>query len=304
MNPAPGSPEDSRPEKVARTAATVAALLALGKVAAALATGSLSIWASALDSFMDTLASGTNAMALRLSRREPTRIYAFGYGKIQSLALLLQGMFITVSALSLGWTAVRHLQEPHELRVLDAGIGVMAVTAAISFLLTRHLRGEAARTSTPLLDADALHYTGDIWANGAAMAGLLLERWTGEPRMDPLFSIGIAAWILKGALGVIGRAVSELLDHGLPEAEIARVAEVVARYAPEVRGFHDLRTRRSGHRRYFDFHVVMRPDLTFVRSHEVTDGIVKDLEALWPGADVTVHSDPEPDARLPYAGQG
>ena len=85
---------------------------------------------------------------------------------------------------------------------------------------------------------------------------------------------------------------------------MAGVGEVVGRYAPDVKGFHDLRTRRSGHRRYFDFHVVIRPDLSFVQTHVLTDAIIKDLEALWPGADVTVHADPQPDARLPYGGQG
>ncbi len=294
----------ARAQRAAGIAVATASLLAAGKAAAALVTGSLSIWASALDSLMDALSSGTNAMALRLSRREPTRVYAFGYGKIQSLAMLLQGLLITGSAGGLAWTAIRHLQEPRALQALDWGVATMAATAGVGILLTRYLRREAEQTSTPLLSADALHYSGDIWANAAALAGLLLGSWTGEHRLDALFSIAIAVWILKGALAIASRAVGELLDHGLPEEEIARVAEVVGRYAPEVKGFHDLRTRRSGHRRYFDFHVVMRPELTFARAHELTDRIIQDLEALWPGADVTVHPDPESDPRLPYAGQG
>lgn len=299
-----GDPQAGHAQRAAWVAAATAGSLALLKLAAGWLTGSLAVTASSLDSLTDTLASGTNALAIRWSHREPTRMYAFGYGKLQALAGLLQGAFITASGLGLAWAAADRLGQPRALSEPGFGITAMLVTAAVSAALAAYLRRSAGRTGTPLLEADALHYASDLWANAGAVAAILLEHFTNWRFWDPVISLLLVAWILRGALKVAAGAISELLDHGLPEAEAARVAEVVARYAPDVRGFHDLRTRRSGHRRFFDFHVVIRPDIPFVKAHFLTDRIIQDLEAAWPGADVTVHPDPEPDARLPYGGQG
>ncbi len=299
-----GQSDPARAQRAAAFAAVAAGGLALLKLGAGFLTGSLAVSASSLDSLMDTLASGTNALALRWSRRDPTRVYAFGYGKVEALAGMLQGAFITASALGLAWAAVERLRTPRTLQALGIGVAAMLVTALASAGLAAFLKRAAGETGTPLLEADALHYASDLWANAGALLALGLGHVLGWRWADPLISLALVAWILRGALRVAGGAVSELLDHGLPEAEVARVGEVVGRYAPDVRGFHDLRTRRSGHRRYFDFHVVIRPDLSFVETHAIADRIIQDLEALWPGADVTVHTDPQPDARLPYGGQG
>ncbi len=146
--------------KLATTASVLTALLLIvGKTAAWLLTGSISVLASLVDSLMDAAASIINLVAVRVSLQPPDEEHRFGHGKVEPLAALAQAAFIAGSAVFLVLHAVDRLMHPRPIEDVTVGIAVMgfAVTAtAVLLLIQRHV---IRRTRSTIVRADSLHYT-------------------------------------------------------------------------------------------------------------------------------------------------
>jgi ferrous-iron efflux pump FieF len=277
----------------ARLSIAAAAFLIALKTATGLLTGSISVWASLLDSTMDIFASAINFYAVRAASAPPDEDHRYGHGKAESLAGLFQSFVITASGLFLLREAVRRILTPHPTEEEWLGVGTMAVACAVSVALVARLRTVAAKTDSPALAADAVHYATDVYTNGAALFALLvvaLTRWT---LADPLISILISGFILYSAFEVARDSVNVLMDRRLPRRIDAQVASVVGRFRGEgVVGFHDLRTRRSGSHKFIDLHLEMDGDQTLRQSHDLTVRVIRAIQTEIPRSRVQIHTDP------------
>src|SRR5215218_7619415 len=202
----------------ARLSVAAAAFLIALKTLTGVMTGSISVWASLLDSAMDIFASAINYFAVRAASVPPDEDHRYGHGKAESLAGLFQSFVIGVSGLVLLWEAVRRIITPHPTASEWLGVGTMAVACGVSIALVKRLRLVARQTDSPALNADAAHYATDVYTNGAALAALLLVAVTGWTLADPLISIVISAFILKSAFDVARDSVHVLMDRRLPRA--------------------------------------------------------------------------------------
>jgi ferrous-iron efflux pump FieF len=278
----------------ARLSILAAAFLILLKTATGWLTGSISVWASLLDSLMDIFASVINYFAVRAASRPPDEDHRYGHGKAESLAGLFQSFVITVSGIFLVREAVRRVITQQQTASEWLGAGTMAVAAAVSVALVTRLRAVARKTDSPALAADAVHYATDVFTNGAALVALLvvaLTRWT---LADPLISLAISAFILYSAFEVGRDSVNILMDRRLPREIDRKVADVVERFKREgVLGFHDLRTRRSGSHKFIDLHLEVERDLSLVAAHDLTERVIRAIKAEIPRSRVQIHTDPE-----------
>ena len=277
----------------ARLSVAAAAFLIVLKTATGYLTGSISVWASLLDSTMDIFASVINYFAVRAASRPPDDDHHYGHGKAESLAGLFQSVVITVSGIFLIREAVRRVVTPHATALEWVGVGTMAVAGAVSVALVARLRKVARETDSPALNADSVHYATDVFTNGAALVALLVVALTGWTLADPLVSILISAFILWSAFEVAREAVDVLMDRKLgPEVDDA-VAAVVERFRDRgVTGFHDLRTRRSGSLKFIDLHLEVTADKSFVRAHDLTVRVIRAIEKEIPRSRVQIHTDP------------
>jgi len=156
-------------------AATLAAL----KLGAGLAINSIGLISAAADSLMDVLVSGLNLFSIRIAESPADEGHPYGHGKVENLAGLAQGGLI---ALVGGWVifeAVRRFIRGVLPEHTEWGLVVMAISIAVSWLITKHLRRVAVQTDSVVLLADSLHYATDVWTNGGVLAALLLFRLTG-----------------------------------------------------------------------------------------------------------------------------
>jgi ferrous-iron efflux pump FieF len=277
----------------ARLSIAAAAFLILLKSATGWLTGSISVWASLLDSTMDIFASVINYFAVRAASRPPDEDHLYGHGKAESLAGLFQSFVITVSGIFLIREAARRVATPHVTALEWVGVGTMAVAGAVSVALVARLRKAARETDSPALAADSVHYATDVFTNGAALVALLVVALTGWAPADPLISIVISAFILWSAFEVARDAVDVLMDRRLgPEVDEA-VASVVGSFRDRgVTGFHDLRTRRSGSLKFIELHLEVTSDKSFVRAHDLTERVIRALEKEIPRSRVQIHTDP------------
>jgi len=277
----------------ARLSIFAAAFLIVLKTATGWLTGSISVWASLLDSGMDIFASTINFFAVRAATRPPDEDHTYGHGKAESLAGLFQALVITVSAVFLIWEGIRRLLAPRPTDSEIIGIGTMITAMLVSFALVARLRYVARITESPALRADAMHYASDIYSNAGALCALLLVWLTNWQLADPLFSIAISLYILRSAIGVGHESIDVLMDRRLPPMIDEQVATVVKRFAPHgVVGFHDLRTRRSGSHKFIDLHLEVERQQSLEEAHALTVRVLRAIEAEIPRARVQIHTDP------------
>ena len=277
----------------ARLSILAAAGLIVLKTLTGVLTGSISVWASLLDSAMDIFASAINFYAVRAAAAPPDEDHRYGHGKAESLAGLFQSFVISASGLLLLLEAVRRVIKPHPTEDEWLGVGTMAVACGVSFALVARLRSVARKTDSPALAADAVHYATDVYTNGAALFALLLVAVSGWTLADPLISILISGFILYSAFEVARDSVHVLMDRRLPRAIDKQVAAVVERFRREgVVGFHDLRTRRSGSHKFIDLHLEVEADQTLQQAHDLTVRVIRAIQQEVPRSRVQIHTDP------------
>lgn len=278
---------------VARLSILAAAFLIAIKTITGFLTGSISIWASLLDSAMDIFASTINFIAVRAASRPADEDHTYGHGKAESLAGLFQAAVICASGLFLIYEAIQRIRTPREINSEGLGIATMVIAMVVSIALVARLRRIARKTESPALSADAVHYASDIYTNLGALVALVVIALTDWKLIDPIASIGISLYILWSAVTVARDAIDVLMDRRLPIEIDEQVAEIVSRYRDEgVFGFHDIRTRRSGSQKFIDLHLDVERSMTLEAAHAVTVRVLRDIEAEIPRAFVQIHTDP------------
>jgi ferrous-iron efflux pump FieF len=285
--------EEAAKISAARLSMLAAASLILLKTATGFLTGSISVWASLLDSAMDIFASAINLVAVRAASRPADEDHAYGHGKAESLAGLFQSVVIAASGAFLIWQAVRRLAFPYETKSEWIGIITMLVAIVVSVALVRRLRRVARETESLALRSDATHYASDIFTNSGALLALLIIVLTGWQQADPVISIMIAIYILWSAVSVGRESMDVLMDRRLPIEIDERIAEIVNRYRDRgVLGFHNLRTRRSGAEKFIDLHLEVERDQRLQEAHDITVQVLRAIEAEIPRSRVHIHTDP------------
>ena len=285
--------------------AGLAVLVALGlatiKFAAGLLTGSIGVLASAADSLMDVFASSVNFLAIRFADEPEDRSHRFGHGKVEGMAGLFQGLVIGVSAIYLIYESVRRIVHGSPIETAAVGIAVMVVSLVATGLLVHRMRRVARDTESLALEADSLHYLADVLTNGAVLVGLVAYLFFDVTWVDPVASLLVSAALIWTVVHVLRESFDNLMDRELPDEERAKIREIAETTVPGILGVHDLRTRRSGARRFVVLHVEIDRQISFEESHRLSEEVVRAVEAGLPYTRVTVHADPWPPEREDYA---
>jgi ferrous-iron efflux pump FieF len=286
------SHKNGRLLKLATYASVATALLLVGvKFAAWLATGSLSILASLIDSLMDVMASFINLMAIRYSLNPADDDHSFGHGKAEALAGLGQASFIAGSALILLMHGIERLASPVPIQAVGLGIGTMLFSILATIILIAFQRVVIQKTNSTAIRADSLHYATDLLTNVFTILALLLTRFSWGQIMDPLFSILIALIIFHSAWKIGHEAVQLLMDQQLPLDQRESIQQIVLGHH-DVLGMHDLRTRQSGQIAIIQLHLDLNADLPLSQAHSIGKDVEDLIRQSFPGADVTIHQDP------------
>ncbi|MHC4379525.1 MAG: cation diffusion facilitator family transporter [Planctomycetota bacterium] len=284
-----------RRSATAKTTVKVALGLVVMKAVTFLYTGSSGVLGSSLDSLFDVLASLLVLWAIITAERPADADHPWGHGKAEGLAALFQSLFILFSGLGLAVHTVNRFlyQENYSLDMPWVGVGVMAVSSVATIWLVRRLRTVARETGSPALAADSKDYTSDLMMNLAVIVGLVLA-WLldGVLWPDLLVGLGISLMILNTAREVFLSSVEILMDRGLRPREASAILSTVSRFAPQVSGFHDLRSRHSGADIFLELHLDLDRHMSFVEAHDLSEEVGVAIEKALPNSTVTVHADP------------
>uniref|UniRef100_UPI0028ACF935 cation diffusion facilitator family transporter n=2 Tax=Pseudomonadaceae TaxID=135621 RepID=UPI0028ACF935 len=272
-------------------ALAVALFLALSKAVAWWLSGSVSLLAGLTDSLLDGAASLINLLAVHYSLRPADDDHRYGHGKAEALAGLGQAAFIGVSALLVGAQGVDRLLHPQPLGAPLVGIVVIVVSLLLTAALLAYQRHVVRLTGSTAIRADSLHYRSDLLLNLSILVALVLASY-GWARLDAVFGIAIAFYILWSAASILREAAAVLMDTEL-SPEIGEDMQRLARTVPGVLGCHDLRTRISGTRWFVQLHLELPGELSLSRAHALCDEVEAAIKAHYPRAEVLVHADPQ-----------
>lgn len=261
------------------------------KVVVSVISNSISIAAQAADSILDVFSTGITLLALRMSVVPADAQHPFGHGKAEGLSALLQAVLVLGAGGFIVYSAIQRLINSTAIQP-DEGIAVMLVSIGASVFLSRHLRRVAKATDSTAIDASARNISADVYSAAGVLLGLLLVRATGLVVLDPVIALVMSGFVLKAGGGVAVRAIRELLDSALPQEEQETLRRTLREHSSQLVGFHAIRSRRSGERRFVDLHLVMPRYYSVERAHAVVDHLERSISERIANANVLIHTDP------------
>ncbi len=275
-------------------------LLIAIKLAAGAVTGSIAIVTEAVHSTIDLIASVVAFVSVRKADEPADADHPYGHEKVESLAAAIEGMLILIGAGIIVYEATHRLVVGSEVERLGVGIAVMGLSVLANLLVSTVLYRQAREHDSPALEGDAAHLRTDALTSAGVLAGLAIVQVTGIVAFDSITALIVAGAIVTAGLRIIRRSSGVLVDEALPDAEMDRIeAAIAAARTPEVAGYHRLRARKAGSRRYIDFHVQYRSGTSLERAHELAHRMRGEIEADIRRADVLIHVEPETSLRDP-----
>lgn len=290
----------NREKRLVALSSVFAAIFLTGiKLGVGFWTNSLGVLSEAAHSGLDLVAAAVTFWAVRVSGYPADRDHTYGHGKVENLSALFQTLLLLVTCAWIIYEAVRRLLGPESVAV-DANVWaflVIIVSIAVDVSRSRALRRVAEKHHSQALEADALHFSTDIYSSLVVLVGLAGVRAAAAldlpflEKMDALAALGVAVIVVWVSIQLGQRAVRDLLDavpRDLPErlAERIRGVDGVARVA-------QLRVRRSGPDLFADATVAAAPGLPLERVHAIADAVEAAIRNAHPRADVVVHVEPD-----------
>lgn len=257
-------------------------------------TGSVSLLSDAVESLVN-LAAGLIALTALIVASRPADVdHAYGHDKAEYFSSGAEGALILVAAASIIYAAVGRFLHPVALENLGPGLMVSLLAAALNFATARAMLKVGTKYDSIVLEADAKHLLTDVWTSVGVVAGLGVVMFAPPSWqiLDPLMAVAVALNIIYAGFSLLRRSWSGLMDAALPVEEVGRIGAEIGKLLPNGTSFHDLRTRKSGSRRFIEFHLLVPGASTVNAAHALCDRIEEALERTLPNTAVTIHVEP------------
>ena len=289
-------------QKEKRSAALSSVVAAIGlttfKVVVGVLTNSLGILAEAAHSALDLVAALMTLFAVRVSDLPADKEHNFGHGKIENLSALFETLLLlATSAWIINEAVDRLFFKKAEVTTSAWSFVVMGSSIVIDYTRSRILYRAARKYHSQALEADALHFSTDIWSSSVVILGLIGVtvgrfipgfRWMSEA--DAIAAMVVALIVIFISVNLGWRTIQALLDAA-PKGVSDKIVKSVGRMKG-IEDCHAVRIRPSGASWFVDLHVTMDGDRTLNEAHAMTEKIEKKVQELLPESDVTVHVEP------------
>lgn len=280
----------ARKQRVALVSVGASAFLALSKLAVGLATGSLAIISEAIHSSLDFAATVMTWFAVRLSDKPADETHHYGHGKVESVAALIETGLLFVAS---GWVfieAVRRLVSGEtDVTFSPIAVGVIAFSIIIDYWRARALHKTAKETRSQALEADALHFSSDMWSSIVVIVGLGAV-WMGFPEADSIAAIVVAVFVALAGWRLGKRTIDVLIDAA-PEGVAERLRQIVE----EVEGvvvIDAIRARPAGGAVLADIHVRVPRGMPLDRVVATKNRVVQAVTTAMPEVEASVTANP------------
>jgi cation diffusion facilitator family transporter len=262
-------------------------------------TGSVALYSDALESIVNVLTAGAAYWAIRVSHKPADLGHPFGHHKAEYFSAVLEGILIGIAALLIIMAVARSWPSPAALEQPWTGLAVNGGAAAVNAVWAFVLITAGGRERSPALVADGRHIMTDVLTSVGVIAGLAGAVATGWNVLDPLLALLVAVNILWEGWKVVGSSVNGLMDRAVDPDETIHIRDIISANSHGALEVHDLKTRAAGRATFIEFHLVVDADMTVSQSHVICDRIEEALKAEIPSVRVTIHVEPDDEAKLP-----
>ena len=268
------------------------------KAFAAWLTGSVGLLSDAAESVVNLVAAVVALIVLKISIKPADDDHQFGHSKAEYFSAITEGVMIFVAAAFIIISAIQRLIVPVMPEQLSVGllisVGASAVNGATAWVL--HRVGKRERSAT--LVADAKHLATDVVTSVAVLVGVGLVAAFSSPMLDAVVALGAGLNIMWTGFKLIKESVGGLMDVAPSREAQARIEAVLERYHDDGRiGFHAVRVREAGNRRFADMHVLVPGTWSVKEGHDFTERVIDELVAVDPNLRVSAHLEPIEDPK-------
>ncbi|WP_315925664.1 cation diffusion facilitator family transporter [Mesorhizobium sp. SP-1A] len=262
-------------------------------------TGSVALYSDALESIANVVTAIAAYWAILVSHTPADEDHPFGHHKAEYFSAVLEGVLIVVAALLIIAKVWQSLSNPAPLDEPWQGLAVNTGAAVINAVWAWVLISNGRAQRSPALVADGQHVMTDVVTSAGVLIGLVAAIFTGWHLLDPLLALIVAMNILYQGWKVTSASLSGLMDRAVDIQENMRIRDVISANSKGALEVHDLKTRAAGRATFIEFHLVVNADMTVGESHVICDRIEDALKAEIPSVRVTIHVEPDDEAKLP-----
>jgi cation diffusion facilitator family transporter len=289
--------------RVALSSVIAAVFLTATKLTVGVLTQSLGILSEAAHSGLDLMATGITYYSVRVSSRPPDEAHHYGHGKIENLSALAETLLLFITCAWIVYEAIERLFfRPVQIEVTTWSFLVMGVSIIVDITRSRALMKTAKKYSSQALEADALHFSTDVWSSSVVILGLIavyvsrlfvsispaLASWLF--RADAIAALGVSAIVLLVSYRLGSKTISMLLDTA-PKGITRQIKEAAMRL-PGVSAVQRVRVRQSGAATFVDIILEVPKTKSFEESHEIAQQTEVAIRNIAPACDVMVHVEP------------
>lgn len=278
-------------ERAALGSIGASATLAAAKAAIGLLTGSLAILSEAGHSLIDLSATLLTYLAVRVSGKPADAEHQYGHGKVESVTALAETALLFVLSVVVIWEAVQRLigAQAHAVEATAAAFAIIGGSIVVDFFRARVLNRVAKATSSEALQADALHFSSDMWSSVAVLVGLAGVA-AGFTWADAAAAIVVAVFICIAGWR-LGRRTIDTLTDTAPAGVSERVA-AIARQVSGVVAVERVRARPAGAVLFVELGVGVSRTLPLDRVAAIKQQLTNAIRTELPSAEVTITTEP------------
>lgn len=269
-----------------------AVFITLIKVLAAYFSGSLGVLSEVFNSAIDIFVCLVTIISIKYSSRPPDEDHNYGHEKVESFSALFQVFILFITSSYIIYEAIRRLfiDKDVEINVSIWIIIALLVSIVIDIYRSRILKKIADETNSHALEADALHFSADIYSSGLVIIGLVLVYLNVSPVADTIAALLVTSVIIGMGYKLLRKSVDSLMDR-VPAGLYEKV-KYETLLLKGVEGIKSVRIRSSGSKTYIDMVIYISRLVPFSKAHDIMDSVERKIHEMISNADVVIHSEP------------
>jgi cation diffusion facilitator family transporter len=248
---------------------------------------SVALLSDAMESIINIVASIMMFTALIIAARPEDEKHKYGHQKAENISALVEGVLIIIAAVLIIEAALGRLFNPVAFDNINLGIIISLSATSLNGLLAVLMWRESKRSRSMALEGDAKHLFSDVMSSIGVVIGLFIASVTGLYILDPLIALVVAALLIKMGIDVFRKTSQDLMDSSCEEEERTIIA--ILEKSQGYLEYHELKTRRSGHKVFMEVHLCVDGDVSVTKAHDLTVRIEKELELAVPGIVPNIH---------------
>ncbi len=277
--------------RVALSSVLAAVFLTGLKLVVGLATNSLGILSEAAHSGLDLAAALMTLFAVKISGKPADETHHYGHGKVEGFSAFLEVLLLLATCVYIIVEAVERMAgKSAHVEVNIYAFAVMGISIVVDISRSTALYRVAQKHRSQALEADALHFSSDIWSSAVVIVGLAAYKFFGFPLADSIAALMVAVLVIVVSIRLAVRTANALLDRA-PVGMREKIEEALSQI-PGTEKLESLRIRSSGEKIFIDMRLLLAGELSFIEAHRIASMAERKISGIIPGADVIVHADP------------